>query len=1138
MKKFIAMMLVVMSLFVVAACGDDDKDTADTTKPVVTVNPDSLMTSFSVQESTCADYTAPDWTTYFTATDDVDGDLTIASADITSDVDWCTAGTYTVTASVKDAANNEETASVTITVTLTDDINPGLGGLGFTFENSDMAKFDGVDTITFDGEQKVTFVIVTFDETVLCTGDIYLVAYPTGTSDFENTTGTTFAKHTCDQNGATSFSFEVTVGANQDLVVSEFVYVIAADSVADTNGNTNDDIVMTVKIVEGDLTAPVITVNAELDTEFAVNATEPNWADYITVVDAKDTDLDATDAVIISTVDFTIAGDYTVTFTVTDASGNEAEEVLDITVYDVYTVTVDSSNSDLTAGVLELNVNDVVPTWEDFFTFTKNDAEVTDATCTITVDGADVAFSTDVAGSFIVTCTYEGETASITVNVSDVYEIEAEYETATFSSNDENTYTWTNFFTVIKNGQELEGTTCTIEFSKEEALVGASAEVDLDDKEVGTYTLVCTYVYDATNNLSVSATTVINLTEGDVFTVEYATDVEEAYEYDVNDTDFTAPTNWEDLFVLNKNNALYTEAACTISWADDKVLDIAVAGTYTVTCTYNYQDEYENDHTDSKSITYTISDVLTVEVDTDAVAALSDFTYESTTSGTWAEYFAGFFTTYTNGIEDGTLACTVNIGGFSVTATDNTSIANTYTISCGEESFEVTVVDVETESYNSTAADALDDFTYESTTTGTWTEYFAGFFTTYTNGFADDSLACTVSLGGFSVAKDGSNSIANTYTISCGEASFTVKVVDVYDVVVVDSITNDAMTIYTDNTTVYTWANFFEVTVNGTVSASESCGVVVVKGGENGYNDLNDNVEGVYVVTCTSESDPGQSAYITVTVEDNTPVYTITVDTTTEVETGVTVQGNDTDGYTLELSYGTSFSNWESLFTITATYEGSTDCSITDGGFNANVAANYTVTCTAEDNATVKSITVTVAAQEDNYTIETTETDNTLTLAYGTDVASTDWTTYFVVKNNGSVDGSCTISGDTVDTSNATSYSVICTVVEDTNVSATLTVVVSAQEDTTAPLLVDQTYTYSTKTLVVEFDEAVVSYYESTSAVLDFTGITFTDLDEANTTVSVNVDSEGLNDGNTHYVYFKDAAGNITLAVTFMIAEL
>ncbi len=102
-------LLIGLTLIGLASCNESTVAT-DTVAPVVTVN-DSKATSF-VRKSVM-----PDWTTYFTATDDVDGTINVTESMITSTVDPLTVGNYKVTANIQDEAGNKTTKSIDVEIT-------------------------------------------------------------------------------------------------------------------------------------------------------------------------------------------------------------------------------------------------------------------------------------------------------------------------------------------------------------------------------------------------------------------------------------------------------------------------------------------------------------------------------------------------------------------------------------------------------------------------------------------------------------------------------------------------------------------------------------------------------------------------------------------------------------------------------------------------------------------------------------------------------------------------------------------------------------------------------------------------------------------------------------------------------------
>ena len=96
MKKIITSLLLVLGLVILVACDPSTGD-KDTTKPVI-IGADPITITvgdaFSPLEGV-------------TATDDVDGPITLTSANVSGTVNVNEAGTYTLTYTVKDKAGNE-----------------------------------------------------------------------------------------------------------------------------------------------------------------------------------------------------------------------------------------------------------------------------------------------------------------------------------------------------------------------------------------------------------------------------------------------------------------------------------------------------------------------------------------------------------------------------------------------------------------------------------------------------------------------------------------------------------------------------------------------------------------------------------------------------------------------------------------------------------------------------------------------------------------------------------------------------------------------------------------------------------------------------------------------------------------------
>ena len=126
-----------------------------------------------------------------------------------------------------------------------------------------------------------------------------------------------------------------------------------------SSGNAATEVTRTVSVT--DTTAPVITLNAEITVEVGSTYTDLG----ATASDNYDGDITA-DIVTVNNVDTSVIGSYTVTYNVTDSSGNAASEV-------TRTVSV----TDTTAPVITL-VGDTQITVEVGSTYTDLGATASD----------------------------------------------------------------------------------------------------------------------------------------------------------------------------------------------------------------------------------------------------------------------------------------------------------------------------------------------------------------------------------------------------------------------------------------------------------------------------------------------------------------------------------------------------------------------------------------------------------------------------------------------------------------------------------------------------------------------------------------------------------------------------------------
>lgn len=105
MKKTLVLLLVVLSVLTLAGCQDEEQEVTDTVKPVISGMEDMVLTLGDE---------APDWLDGVTATDDVDGNVTVtvdASAVILTE-----AGIYDVIYTAEDKAGNLESVTIKVTV--------------------------------------------------------------------------------------------------------------------------------------------------------------------------------------------------------------------------------------------------------------------------------------------------------------------------------------------------------------------------------------------------------------------------------------------------------------------------------------------------------------------------------------------------------------------------------------------------------------------------------------------------------------------------------------------------------------------------------------------------------------------------------------------------------------------------------------------------------------------------------------------------------------------------------------------------------------------------------------------------------------------------------------------------------------
>lgn len=331
--------ILLASTFLLSACGGgEDGATPDTTAPIITLNGASEITQSYGEEYQELGAIA---------IDNVDGDVDVT---IEGEVDSDNLGDYTITYSASDAAGNE--SSETRTVTVIDDSAPVINLNG-----------DSTVTVSYDGEYEELGATATdnvdgdIDVTVSGSVDTssigsYTITYTasdeagneatlTRTVNVVDSTApviTLIGSSTVVQAYGADYS---ELGATATDDVDETVSVTTSGSVntssigsytitytaTDSAGNsTSISRIVTVT----DITAPVITLTG--DSTVTVSYGDDYEELGATVTDNVDTDIEID---ISGSVDTDSIGEYTVTYTATDAAGNESSETRTVTVVDV-----------------------------------------------------------------------------------------------------------------------------------------------------------------------------------------------------------------------------------------------------------------------------------------------------------------------------------------------------------------------------------------------------------------------------------------------------------------------------------------------------------------------------------------------------------------------------------------------------------------------------------------------------------------------------------------------------------------------------------------------------------------------------------------------------------------------------------
>ena len=564
---------------------------ADTTLPVVTLKGDGVV---PVEEgSSYIDVGA-------SASDNVDGDLT-GSIVVTSTVDTTTVGSYTVTYNVSDAAGNAAVAVVrTVNVIVPADTTLPVVTLkgdgvvpveeGSSYSDAGASASDNVD-----GDLTGSIVVTsTVDTTTVGSYTVtYNVSDAAGNTAVEvvrtvNVVDTTVPEITL--NGEATVQVEakgtyvdagvsamdsydgdltgsvVTTGTVE--VNSVGTYVLSYN-VSDSSGNIAIEVRRIVTV--GDTGAPVIKLNGDILVSHEAKTLYGDAG-----ASASDTlDGDLTDSIVsTSTVNVDAVGVYTVTYNVSDTTGNAAVGV-------VRTVSVE----DTTAPAITLN-GEATVTVEVGLSYSEAGASASDS-----YDG-------DLTGSIVVTSTVDTGAVgsySVTYNVVDEAGNAAEAVVRTVNVVDTTAPVITLRVSLLSGDVIVVSgdVTVTVEAGTSYSDAGANAtdsyDGDLtesvevtgmvDALKVGEYTL--TYnVSDAAENAAVAVVRTVNVSDRTLPVITLSGDAVVQVE---------AGTSYSDAGASASDSA---DGDLTGSVVTASTVDISTAGSYTVS--YSVSDAAGN----------------------------------------------------------------------------------------------------------------------------------------------------------------------------------------------------------------------------------------------------------------------------------------------------------------------------------------------------------------------------------------------------------------------------------------------------------------------------------------------------------------------------------------------------------------
>ncbi|ERJ11262.1 immunoglobulin-like domain-containing protein [Haloplasma contractile] len=424
----------------------------------------------------------------------------------------------------------------------------------------------------------------------------------------------------------------------------------------DPNFNATE-VVVTVH-VKYDITAPKL--DGIEDLEFSVHdvLSDNLFLDHVTANDNRDGDVTDEISVDYSAVVPTEVGVYDVVYTVTDATGNKAEEIIQVTIYDDEAPTIE-----LPDPMPTIEVFSTEPDWKSYITVTDN--YDLNPNVVITDNNVDLNTLGEYTITFKATDSEGNETTeTMTVQVVDTTDpvivvSDEEYEV----HSDEPT--WADLVAVTDNYDD--NVTIDIDYSS------------LDFSAVGTYTVTVTAT-DASGNES-TATFEVSImdTTDPVITVE-------DHSYEV----YSDEPTWADLVTAADN---YDETV-TID-IDYSSVDFDIVGMYTVTVTAT--DANGNEAVDTFEVSIVDTTAPVVEVEDQTIEVFSDLP-------TWSNMITvtdNYDTDVTIDV-DATVVDMNVLGTYTVTVTATDASGNETVVT-----FTITIIDTVKPEFNT-----IDPFTY------------------------------------------------------------------------------------------------------------------------------------------------------------------------------------------------------------------------------------------------------------------------------------------------------------------------------------------------------------------------------------------------------------------------------------------